>query len=160
MEYIRHAKAQPTYPPDTRHCLYGLDADLIMLSLLSHEPHFALLREVVTFGRPQGQKSKADRLHKRDSFQVLYVSLLREYMDLEFRAALDGKLKFAYNFEQVIDDRCSASCSLGRRPEDSADLKVKSQGVPKDAPNRLWSKKTILGRCEQRARPKSSPRGG
>eukprot|EP01052_Picozoa_sp_SAG31_P028911 SAG31_NODE_2832_length_5025_cov_4.096427_1_plen_1180_part_00 len=104
MEYIRHAKAQQDYHPDTRHCLYGLDADLIMLSLLSHEPHFALLREVVTFGRPQGQKSKADRMHKRDSFQVLYVSLLREYMDHEFRAALAGKINFSYNFEQIVDD--------------------------------------------------------
>ena len=107
MEYIRHAKAQPDYPPDSRHCLYGLDADLIMLSLLSHEPHFALLREVVTFGRVDAAKSKADRLHKRDSFQVLYVALLREYMDLEFRSALridEGKLGFPYNFEQIVDD--------------------------------------------------------
>jgi 5'-3' exoribonuclease 1 len=50
MEYIRLARAQEDYNPDVRHCLYGLDADLVMLGLLSHDPHFCLLREEVTFG--------------------------------------------------------------------------------------------------------------
>ena len=50
MEYIRTEKAQPDYDHNVRHCLYGLDADLIMLGLLSHDPHFCLLREEVTFG--------------------------------------------------------------------------------------------------------------
>jgi 5'-3' exoribonuclease 1 len=50
MEYIRNSRAQPKYNPNIRHCLYGLDADLIMLGLLSHDPHFCLLREEVKFG--------------------------------------------------------------------------------------------------------------
>lgn len=55
MEYIRLAKAQEDYDSNVRHCLYGLDADLIMLGLLSHDPHFALLREEVVFGKEARQ---------------------------------------------------------------------------------------------------------
>ena len=56
MEYIRLSRAQPDYNPNVRHCLYGLDADLIMLGLLSHDPHFCLLREEVKFGPQRGRK--------------------------------------------------------------------------------------------------------
>ncbi|KAG8878601.1 hypothetical protein FRB98_006038, partial [Tulasnella sp. 332] len=102
MEFIRLSKAQPDYNPNVRHCLYGLDADLIMLGLLSHDPHFCLLREEVKFG-PARKKSKSGL--DAQNFFLLHLSLLREYLDLEFHSlAASEELHFDYSLERILDD--------------------------------------------------------
>jgi len=102
MEYIRLAKAQPDYDPNVRHCLYGLDADLIMLGLLSHDPHFCLLREEVTFGR--ATRGKAKELEHQNFF-LMHLSVVREYLEHEFQDLLQpGVLGFPYDLERIIDD--------------------------------------------------------
>ena len=102
MEYIRQAKSQPNYDPNVRHCLYGLDADLVMLGLLSHDPHFCLLREEVTFGR-QNQKKSKELEHQ--NFYLMHLCVVREYLELEFQQLKEpGALGFAFDMERVIDD--------------------------------------------------------
>ncbi|XP_059468376.1 5'-3' exoribonuclease 1 [Neocloeon triangulifer] len=100
MDYIRYLKAQPEYEPTTRHCLYGLDADLMMLGLCTHEPNFSLLREEVKFSS-QATKTIASPAEIR--FFLLHLSLFREYLDLEF-SHLKSQLKFGYDLERIIDD--------------------------------------------------------
>jgi 5'-3' exoribonuclease 2 len=36
MEFIRQERASATYDPNQTHCIYGADADLIMLGLAAH----------------------------------------------------------------------------------------------------------------------------
>lgn len=102
MEYIRKAKAQPGYSPNVRHCLYGLDADLIMLGLLSHDPHFCLLREEVTFGRKSQTQSKE---LEHQNFYLMHLCIVREYLELEFQELkAEGAMSFPFDMEKVIDD--------------------------------------------------------
>ncbi|KAK3589531.1 hypothetical protein CHS0354_041655 [Potamilus streckersoni] len=102
MDFIRSERCKPGYDPNTRHCLYGLDADLMMLGLATHEPHFSLLREEVRFGGRK-EKNKRPATPEETTFHLLHLSLFREYLDFEF-SPLKDKIPFDYDLEKIIDD--------------------------------------------------------
>lgn len=108
MEYIRAVRESGQLSPDTRHCVYGLDADLIMLALVTHEPHFFLLREKVDFTafwkRRSGPRiATALDLVSFGEFELMSIGVLREYIALELGADGNSDLPF-FDVERLMDD--------------------------------------------------------
>ena len=103
MQYIRELRAMPDYQPNVRHCMYGQDADLIMLGLATHEPHFTLLREVVNFSggfSKASARSTVMRQTKEAQFQLLNLAVLREYIEVDLALGCS----FAVDKERLCDD--------------------------------------------------------
>lgn len=126
MDFIRKQRASVGYNPNTRHVLYGADADLIMLGLATHEPHFTIIREEFTPNKPwpceicgqlghtfencQGLANDAEDIDELNltsfaiSKQFVFIKLyiLREYLEREMTFERTGSLEF--NFERALDD--------------------------------------------------------
>ncbi|KAJ7368034.1 exoribonuclease 2, partial [Mycena albidolilacea] len=120
MDYIRRQRTNPGHDPNTRHVIYGLDADLIMLGIATHEPNFWVLREDVfadansTACRKCGEEGhyaaqctatnvvKAKKApDEKKPFIFLDIAILREYLEAEL---VVPQQYFPFDFELAVDD--------------------------------------------------------
>ena len=103
MDYIRNLKLEKGYDPNTRHCFYGSDADLIMLSLLTHEPHFMIIREEHVIKKLKHGGVQRIDISRTNNLQLIHIAVLREYFLVEYRD-LAGSMKIRFDLERIIDD--------------------------------------------------------
>nr|POE68848.1 5'-3' exoribonuclease 2 [Quercus suber] len=130
MNFVRSQRSSQTHDPNTRstdrnwrHVIYGLDADLIMLGIATHEPHFRVLREdVFANDTKPGHCRKCNQPgHMADQcmgvakkkpgeeevekplkpFIWLHVGILREYLAIEMSVPNQG---FTFELERALDD--------------------------------------------------------
>ncbi|KAJ1274072.1 hypothetical protein BS78_05G034800 [Paspalum vaginatum] len=87
--------------PNTRHCLFGHDADLIMLALASHEVHFSILREDVLLPNQAENNSQITEVDPKKSYLFLNIWVLRAYLEIELKI-LDPICE--PDIERLIDD--------------------------------------------------------
>lgn len=128
MAHVRQQRGQEGYDPNLVHVLHGLDADLIMLALATHEAHFYILREEVLFGRQSVEATERRREESGFAFnqkmldeavgaeamelpenankplQRLSVPILREYLANEFASVMNPPFKGEVSLERLLDD--------------------------------------------------------
>lgn len=121
IDYIRKQRFTSTHDPNTHHCIWGADADLIMLGLATHEPNFTIVREEFVYGKPKpcplcgqpgcelidctglppGAEDKEPPVYSKGNYIFIRISTIREWIEQELQIP---NLPFEYDLENIIDD--------------------------------------------------------
>ena len=108
ISHIRQYQQSDNYKKQTKFCIYSNDGDMILLSLLVHEPNIFILQE-------DNISSNEDKVYEHElskehifciNNQVIFISILREYLDLEFNNYFtkENIIDFEFNINKIFDD--------------------------------------------------------
>ena len=103
MEWLRGWKQSKDYDVNETHVIYSNDADLIFLSLSLHVPKMMILREVMEYDDDK-TNSATKRTSSEQQMELLFIGVLREYMELEYNSIRGKFTKNPFDIERIIDD--------------------------------------------------------
>ena len=86
-DFIRRQRVQASYQPNTGHVVCGVDGDLILLGLATHEPNFTIIRED----------------HQLRKFNYVSLNVLRHCLSRELEIP-NMPANLEYDFERALDD--------------------------------------------------------
>ena len=102
--FIRAQRHAAGYEPTRSHVIHGLDADLIMLALATHEPRFTILRDAQRKGKRVSTAGGSRDDPPYHAFELVKIDTLREYLERDLRDADWTGVRNGFDLERAIDD--------------------------------------------------------
>ena len=90
----------------SKYCIFSGDADFILLSLLIHEPNIVILKSG-TFNKTKYNFEFNEDNNKLLFNEFIYISVLREYLSLEFndiKKFFEKNIEKNYDIERIYED--------------------------------------------------------
>ena len=113
IEFMRNRRTEVDYNPNDTHCIYGLDADLIMLALASQESHVMLLRDIVKFETVRDTEKKEElrrkgiereKLATPEQYVLLHMGVFKDYLSHDLNKRGRAHRKRSVNWNKVFND--------------------------------------------------------
>eukprot|EP01059_Diplonema_ambulator_P009542 TRINITY_DN19459_c0_g1_i1.p1 TRINITY_DN19459_c0_g1~~TRINITY_DN19459_c0_g1_i1.p1 ORF type:complete len:545 (+),score=52.85 TRINITY_DN19459_c0_g1_i1:30-1637(+) len=108
IQYIKRQRMAPGYNPNTKHCIVGEDADLIMLAMSIHTPYIYILRGARP---PRGRERDKDV----PKWNYLVISIVMGYFERVFTPVLKDESIPAEkrDLQRMLDDLTLVFCLVG-----------------------------------------------
>ena len=108
IQHIKRQRLAKDYDPNTKHCIVGEDADLIMLAMSIHSPHIYILRGALP---PRSPRPNVEY----PKYNYLVVEVIVQYFEKVFQPILTNNTldEDRRDLQKMLDDLTLVFCLVG-----------------------------------------------